>query len=245
MKVTYLNHSGFLLEWEHSYWLFDYYKGEIPKLNPAKDIFVFCSHSHEDHLNPIIFTLYQEYPSVRYLFSNQIRRTYRKWQKNPDLIPYPLPPIEFLYERTDTNILDSTLQPLKIHTLRSTDCGCAFLIEYEGKTIYHAGDLHWWYWSEEAEDWNKKMTADYKREMKYLENKEIDLAFTPLDPRQEKDYALGMNYFLENTRTKHVFPMHFWNDFSIIETYLQEYPVAEETHFHPLKYDGQCTEIML
>ena len=40
MKITYLNHSGFLLEWSQSYWFFDYYKGEIPVLDEEKDIFV-------------------------------------------------------------------------------------------------------------------------------------------------------------------------------------------------------------
>ena len=30
MKVTYLRHSGFLLEMEDIYCLFDYYKGDFP-----------------------------------------------------------------------------------------------------------------------------------------------------------------------------------------------------------------------
>ena len=29
---------------------------------------------------------------------------------------------------------------LEIQTLPSTDCGVAFLVRYEGKLIYHAGD---------------------------------------------------------------------------------------------------------
>ena len=32
MKVTYLNHSGLLLEWDRCYWIFDYYKGELPAI---------------------------------------------------------------------------------------------------------------------------------------------------------------------------------------------------------------------
>jgi DNA repair exonuclease SbcCD nuclease subunit len=73
----------------------------------------------------------------------------------------------------------------------------------------------------------------------------IDLAFTLLDPRQEKDYALGMNYFLEHTCTKHVFPMHFWNDFNVTEQYLREYSIPSETTFYVLHQDGQTFEIML
>lgn len=237
MKVTYLNHSGFLLEWEHSYWIFDYYKGSIPKLDPAKDILVFSSHSHHDHFNSEIFALLAEYPSVTYIFSNEIRRTCKKLSLSTD--------INFLKSRTDSCITTPNGETLSIHTLRSTDCGCAFFIEYNDKTIYHAGDLHWWYWEGEDSSWNKKMTADYKKEMEYLKNKKIDIAFTPLDPRQEKDYALGINYFLANTHTSHLFPMHFWDDFNIIKQYQQENSIPEATTFYPIHQNGQSFEIML
>lgn len=235
MKVTYLNHSGFLLEWEHSYWIFDYYRGTLPKLDPSKDILVFCSHSHHDHFNPEIFTLLEDYPSTIYIFSNETRHTCRRLEQD----------IHFFKSRTDNIITTTSGETLCIHTLRSTDCGCAFFIEYHGKTIYHAGDLHWWHWDGEEPSWNKQMESNYKKEIDYLKDKKIDLAFTPLDPRQEKDYALGMNYFLENTLTNHVFPMHFWNDFNIITQYQQEFQIPETTFFHPLQYDGQSFEIML
>ena len=57
MKVTYLNHSGFLLELEDCYIIFDYYRGELPLLNKEKEVFVFCSHVHADHYNPKVFSL--------------------------------------------------------------------------------------------------------------------------------------------------------------------------------------------
>ena len=242
MQVTYLDHSGFLLEWEHSYWLFDYYKGKLPPLSPTKDIFVFCSHSHADHFNPDIFTLLSDYPLTTYIFSNELRNACRKLEKRTGR---QLPSIHFLKSRTDTLLSTLSGDVLKIHTLQSTDCGCAFYIEYNGKAIYHAGDLHWWYWEGEAPSWNQKMTADYKKEMEFLQGKRIDLCFTPLDPRQEKDYALGMNYLLANTGIHHMFPMHFWGDFSITDRFLQEYPVPEGTHFHTLQQNGQHFEIML
>lgn len=242
MKVTYLNHSGFLVEWEDSYWLFDYYKGRLPELDSSKDIFVFCSHSHEDHFNPIIFALKEKYPKVVYVFSNQIRKTCEKLQKKQNGVR--IPEIVYVQSRKDITLKDSLENVLEIHTLQSTDCGCAFYIEYCDKSIYHAGDLHWWYWSGEEEAWNKKMTADYKKEMEYLEGKNIDLAFTPLDPRQGEDYALGMNYLLEKTLTKHVFPMHFWDDFSICGKYLEENGLPERTEFYSLEYDGQIIDII-
>lgn len=242
MKVTYLGHSGFLLEWDTCYWLFDYFEGTIPTLNPQKELFVFCSHSHSDHFSPSVFELAEKYLSVTYIFSNEVRNTCKKLARKE---AKELPDIHFLKSRTDTDFTTAAGEVMKIHTLLSTDCGCAFFIEYNGKSIYHAGDLHWWYWEGEDPDWNKKMTADYKKEMEYLEGKYIDLAFNVLDPRQEKDYALGMNYFLNHTHTRHLFPMHFWNDFQIMEKYVQEYPVSSETCFYTLQQNGHAFEIML
>lgn len=241
MKITYLKHSGFLLEWEHCYWLFDYYKGEIPKLDPEKRLFVFCSHAHEDHFNPEIFNLVKMYPSVAYLFSNQIRQKYRKLKRRQR----ELPEVIFVYSGTDTEITDGLGSGIRIHALHSTDCGCAFYLEYKGRTVYHAGDLHWWLWPGEGEAFNKKMTSDYKKEMEYLAGRRIDLAFTPLDSRQGEAYNCGMNYFLANAKVGHVFPMHFWEDFTVSDKYLNENQVPEHTKFYRISEEGQFWEIQL
>ena len=39
---------------------------------------------------------------------------------------------------------------LVIRALPSTDEGVAFDIDYQGRRIYHAGDLNWWAWSGES-----------------------------------------------------------------------------------------------
>lgn len=268
MKVTYLNHSGFLLEWEHCYWIFDYYQGRLPRLDAEKTIFVFCSHSHSDHFNPAVFALAEAYPSVKYVFSTQVRTACRKLDRNtkgvllsaqqieevcarkpdPDRTQnrlYPLPAITFLASRTDTEIADGRGKTMQVFTLHSTDCGCAFLIFYEGKTIYHAGDLHWWVWPGEPEKDNRQMTGNFKKEMECLAGKQIDLAFSPLDARLEQWYARGMAYLLEQAHVRHVFPMHFWNEYSVMDRYLAEYPVPERTRFHRISRDGQSWEIAL
>ena len=48
MKITYIYHSGFLVETKECYYLFDYYKGSLPSLDTNKQILVFASHSHRD-----------------------------------------------------------------------------------------------------------------------------------------------------------------------------------------------------
>ncbi len=55
MKITYINHSGFLIETKDCYYIFDYYKGELPLLDKEKEVIVFCSHFHKDHFNPVNF----------------------------------------------------------------------------------------------------------------------------------------------------------------------------------------------
>ena len=48
----------------------------------------------------------------------------------------------------------------------------------------------------------------------------LDLAFMLLDPRQEDKYCWGMNYFLEHTDSKVVFPMHCFEHYKINHHYL-------------------------
>ena len=98
--------------------------------------------------------------------------------------------------------------------------GVAFLVKVEGKTIYHAGDLNWWHWNGEPEEDNEYYKKTFQDEMKYLEGKKIDLAFMLLDPRQEDKYCWGMNYFLEHTDSKVVFPMHCFEHYKINHHYL-------------------------
>ena len=40
MKVTYINHSGFLIETRDCYYIFDYYKGELSNLDKEKEVIV-------------------------------------------------------------------------------------------------------------------------------------------------------------------------------------------------------------
>ena len=118
-----------------------------------------------------------------------------------------------------------TLDGLSVRTLRSTDAGVAFLVETEGKTIYHAGDLNWWHWEEESRVYNEMMKRNYRYEIGKIEGQAIDVAFVPLDPRQEEQYYWGMDYFMKHTDTKVVFPMHMWGHYEVWER-LMENPEA-------------------
>lgn len=200
MKVTFIEHSGFMVEMEQNVLLFDYYQGEIPSFDGSKTLYVFASHSHADHYDPAIWKLKEQYKDIHYILSDDIK-------DNEGAV------VMKAHEKKE-------VAGIEIETLRSNDMGVAFLVKVEGKTIYHAGDLNWWHWNGEPEEDNEYYKKTFQDEMKYLEGKKIDLAFMLLDPRQEDKYCWGMNYFLEHTDSKVVFPMHCFEYYNINHHYL-------------------------
>ena len=46
MKITFIEHSGFMVEMERTVLLFDYYQGEIPAFDKEKTLYVFVSQNH-------------------------------------------------------------------------------------------------------------------------------------------------------------------------------------------------------
>lgn len=199
MKVTYLGHSGFFVEMEDACFLFDYYKGELPEADRGKKLFVFVSHGHYDHYRKEIFSLRDQYDQVRCLISS-------------DIFVREAEDILSVKPNEETEVLEC-----RIRTLRSTDEGVAFLLKYRGRTIYHAGDLNWWHWEEETEEYNTAMRRAYQSEINKLQGEKIDLAFVPVDPRLGEQYCWGLDCFMKRTDTKSVFPMHFWDNYAVFD----------------------------
>lgn len=201
MKVTFIYHSSYFVELEHCCLLFDYFQGTIPQVD--KPLYVFASHSHEDHFSPAIFRLAQEGKEVHYLLSSDI---------SPRQVPKGLEEqVTFVAPRSFYEVGD-----VKVATLRSTDMGVAFLVQCEGKHFYHAGDLNCWVWDGAPRFQNDAMVQQYTQELELLPDQKIDVAFVPLDPRQDADFDLGMKYFFQAGGAEHVFPMHMWGDYSVV-----------------------------
>lgn len=216
-QITYICHSGFLVETEECYYLFDYYMGRLPLLCPKKPILVFASHSHRDHYNPEIFT------RLKTLGMEDITAVLSK-DISEKKYPVGVKVCKVSFHQTYDLPFGATLK-----TLKSTDAGVAFLLQCREGVLYHAGDLNDWAWAEETEQYNRQMTGSYRHEIdllkcSLLEGKGVDVAFLPLDPRQEKDYAKGILYFLKKIRVTRVYPMHYWGKSQIIQKFLQEYP---------------------
>lgn len=200
MKVTYYNHSGFSVETENKVLIFDYYSqgGRFnffePKDYMGKQIIFFVSHSHDDHLDTRIF-LWKDKAS--YVVSSDVR------------VPLDVQSETLVVKPNQTY----SFQDMRIETLKSNDEGVAFLVEVDGKTIYHAGDLNWWHWNGEGDDFNDGIAKSYHTEIEKIAGRKIDVAFVPADLRLEDKYCWATDYFMQEVGAKVVFPMHFWGKF--------------------------------
>lgn len=206
--------------------VFDYYgEGALPAVPEGKKLYFLNSHSHQDHFNREIWKLKERYPDAEYIQSRDIRV---RPEERRDWIHSIRPGEEAAFDE------------LKVRALRSTDVGCAFVVEAEGKRIYHAGDLNWWHWEGEEKAWNNNMAANYKREIDRLEGQSFDAAFVPLDPRLGEAYYWGMKYFLEKTDVKAVFPMHCWEAYQVCERVQRQKEMQGLLeHFHAVSHPGQ------
>lgn len=224
MKITYIYHSCFLVETARCYYLFDYYMKKLPDLDRQKPILVFASHRHPDHYNPHIFEKLADMgmTHVTAVLAKDIPK--KKYPPNVDAVTVTF------HQKYDLPC--ST----RLETLQSTDQGVAFLLTCPEGVIYHAGDLNDWGRADESEQYNKQMTGNYRHEINILAQTPVDVAFHPLDPRQEADYAKGLSYFLKKVQVKKVFPMHYWGTPEIIEQFLQEHPEYKEVILSPEKF---------
>ncbi len=205
-KITYLYHSGFAVETPQHFLVFDYYRAsadtpapglsegviDIEALPEDKKIYVFVSHSHGDHFNPVIFE-WSKKRTVTYILSDDV---------NADPHNMANTIVMGAYELVD---LDQVI----VKTFGSTDKGLSFLVKVDGVSIFHSGDLNWWHWKAFNSDELLREEKDFKRELDRVIGEDIDIAFVPVDPRLEEFAFLAGEYFVEKLRPKLFIPMHF------------------------------------
>ena len=232
MRVTFLDHSGFLVETGSAALLFDWWKGELPAIKPELPLYVFASHRHEDHFDPRIFALDDGTRDVRFVLGHDIKlsvRNLERWGVSP---------------RTAENCRSlrggETLElpRARVEALPSTDEGEAFLVTADKQTLFHAGDLNWWHWEGEDKGWNRNMEVNFKKYAETLRGRTIDLAMLPLDPRLGEAGFWGPAYFLETADIRRFLPMHQWGDFCFTWKFLEKHPAFTDRVL-PVKEPGQ------
>lgn len=226
MKVTYIGHSGFLVETHIANLLFDYYTGILPKVDESLPFVVFVTHMHHDHYNPAIFDLTKQYPNVKYYISDDVVLT-EEVKCKYDITDAFVKEHIVMIPAGKRKIIPLTLANgeethIMMETIKSTDQGLAFLLRVDNQRIFHTGDLNCWVWETDTVNEVNHMKTRYKRVIEKLNGREIHLAMAPLDPRQGKYYRLSMDYLLNATPITYVAPMHMWEQYEYIDRYMEE-----------------------
>ena len=207
LTVTYYHHSGFSVATEDTLLIFDYWLGEkdmlpeekritLEMLNRYKRVYVFISHEHRDHCDPVVFTWRGQAP-VRYIISDDM-------------------PGDVTGERIRSGETMALTDRISVTAYDSTDLGVSFLVTLDGVRIFHAGDLNFWHWRDEVSIKEiEEAEADFTKAMKPLEGLRMDVAFFPVDPRMGQMYDAGANTFIMAAKPRLMLPMHFWGRKSI------------------------------
>ena len=210
-KITYLVHSGFSVETAGHYFLFDYCPSLAREpltaefLKTKENIYVFVSHCHGDHFDPSILKWAKSNPAITYVYSSDVSfdrsgihchemSAYEQWSN----------------------------RGIKVKTFGSTDAGISFLVQADGLSIFHAGDLNWWKWSGETLEEQAYAERIFKAEMDKMAGETIDIAFFPVDRRLEENYCIGAEYFADKLHPKLLIPMHFSTDFAATKAFAEK-----------------------
>lgn len=248
MKITYIHHSAFCVEIGGKVLVFDYYSGEsvpscqyhgkMPEFPEDTPIYVFASHSHRDHFDMEVLKWSRRYRNIHYIFAKEVKKKLgNSMLKRLGFDETIKEKITYVKPREQYVIDD-----VWVETLLSTDSGVAFLVTLSGKTVYHAGDLNWWRWEGEPEEFNTYQEKTYKEQMDLLSAQKIDLAFVVMDPRQEQDRYLGIDYFMQKVQADHVIPMHLWKHYELIREY-KELPENQRFRDRILMVEKENQEI--
>lgn len=237
MKITYLDNSGFSIEMGELLLIFDYYNttpvgapglsgGTITKelIASYQQVYFLASHSHYDHFSREIYDLAA--PNVTYLMD-----------------------VGILCHPEELNIIRMRKsQPyedkwVKVRACPSTDIGCSYQVEAQGKTIFHAGDLNCWHWALECsqeEELQNRRNFDHALDIIAKHMGPPDVAFFPVDPRLKGPFDDGALLFLKRFHPKLFVPMHFVGDFTVPERF-QKKVEAYQPVFAPSRRGDSIT----
>ncbi len=216
MRLTYIFHSGFVLETEHSILVFDCWMDPSDVmsgvLRSRKPLYVFSSHFHEDHFSRRIFEWRKLRSDITYILSKDILRRRKAQREEADVW------LAKGGEWTDGVV--------RVRAAGSTDSGVSWIVETEQKRIFHAGDLNNWYarflpdavpgqtiYSEEFGEEIDPIAHEkqYLGELKDIRKMadRFDVAIFPVDGHIGNGYTLGGRQFIERFGVGLFVPMHF------------------------------------
>ena len=250
MKLTYIFHSGFVLETERSILVFDYWMDPAnvmeSVLQSEKPLYVFSSHFHEDHFTRDIFEWRKHKENITYILSKDILRHRRAGKMEADA-----------WLAKGASWSDGLVS---VKALGSTDSGVSWIVETEGKRIFHAGDLNNWYarflpevvlgqtiYSEEFEEdidpiaHEKQYLGELKDIRKVADS--FDVVMFPIDGRIGNGYTLGGRQFIERFKVGLFVPMHFVVSGFESSWRMKEFTDEMDIPFWEITKEGETIEI--
>ena len=250
MTLTYIFHSGFVLETEQSILVFDYWldpSGVMSSvLQSPKPLYVFSSHFHEDHFNKEIFEWKDRSGNTTCILSKDILRHRRAVKEDADV-----------WLAKGGSWTDGVVA---VKALGSTDSGVSWMVETDGKLIFHAGDLNNWYvrflpdavpgqiiHSDEMDEdidpiaHEKQYLGELKDIRKVTDR--FDIVMFPIDGRIGNGYTLGGRQFIERFKVGLFVPMHFVASGFESAWRFKEFAEEKDVAFWQISREGESIEV--
>lgn len=231
MQVIFLHQNSFLVEVDQKVLIFDYFQGDringyhfagkIPTYREDVEMILFSSHANKDHFDPSVLKMAEDYPNIRYVFSKDIKIK-PKALKEQGIDPKVREKITFVGPDKEIRmeaLTASEQDALTIRTFRALGQGVAFYVTVSGITLFHSGALGDGSMDHVGDLINGKNHREYRKQIRRLQGKPLNLAFVPMDPRLGTHQCESMDFFLKTTDAEYVFPMSMWQDYSGIEAY--------------------------
>jgi L-ascorbate metabolism protein UlaG (beta-lactamase superfamily) len=227
ISVIYLGHSGWAIKSNNNFLIFDYqekYGSKLEKqlaknllsgyINPAEikdyNVFVFTSHEHIDHYDPLILNWDKEMENITYFFG---------WDFSS----------EDKYHCLKTPRAEYKDETIEVYTVNSHHSGVfesAFLIKIDGIIIYHNGDYKGDY----------KNDYEYLKS----KTKKIDIAFSNCDPDLDSHLFDQSIHLVQQFGIKDFFPMHNNNqekEFKLLAKMYEDQGVQTKVNCAEIKGD--------
>ncbi len=214
--IWHIYHSGIVIfnKKSKSMHIFDYYMDPdqiLPDIiynsNNLKTINIYVSHGHHDHYNPEIFNWELNDYQTNFILSKDLK----------DKVQYNLKNNKNIYFIKNGEEL--SLKNLYIRAYPSTDLGISIYLKEDQGTIFYGGDLNWWDWENFNQEEKLREEKDFKNAVAEIKNKNINIACLAMDPRLKESFHLAVEYFNSTVEPQFLVPLHFKDDYKIIDKY--------------------------
>lgn len=236
IKLTYIYHSCFTIETDNVVLVFDYWKDPsqaIPQiLTTEKKVYVFSSHFHEDHFNRDILSWHygkDNSKSPTFILSKDILRHRRTTKEKANV-----------WLGTGGTWNDDLI---KVYATPSTDYGVSWIIESNGISVFHAGDLNNWCITDDKKPKDFDVEKEEKQYLGALKTikkttNHFDIAMFPIDARIGNFYMLGGKQFVERFSVGLFAPMHFSASGFESAWEFEKFTITRQTTFWRIEREG-------